>query len=620
MDTHINFDNLFSEMEKIILPHIVDRGYDYYQRGMVKKIEINTPWVYAIVLGNYSNYNVKVHMKEFTRSSCNCPYDYYCKHIAAVVFTLFDKSKRNTIFIEDSGQAPTDKPDTELLQTLRSMGKEDLLAVWERLMEMNASIQETTRLILAENTRLQALKSGKVAKQGLFTSLAYYQKEIPEVLMECESLFVKNEVEAYYSYGYEYGYGYDDDEEDTSEWDFEAGLDRLCRYGQQLLHMVTPEHYISGAVGLMILVKELEEWTDKYEEAYNSDDIVDGCYKIEVLFAEAVERVITYTVSNQKAELFLKELLDWIIQECKTLEDLLEWTFVLSQCVANSRHLWYLKKSIKAGADRDFLRSLNFTEERYRNVLVYWWVELSLSLELEEEAEEAALSLGETPYSNDSIAYLFVRYYEQKGKPGKAKEILESVLNRIERIAEGYFKWIISLCEKVDDYTGKKKWSEKWFLTYPSLDLFKENWALAGESKDKDKKLVEWTNILREQGRYYLLMDIYLYLENWEKAWDEFIHNKNQIFISNEVVNKLFRKIIKHDPARLIPVYRGLVLDNINLRKRPAYKTAAKWMKNLKEVCHLSGQDAVWATFYTQIMYEYKRFRALMEEIRTAGL
>ncbi len=43
-------------------------------------------------------------------------------------------------------------------------------------------------------------------------------------------------------------------------------------------------------------------------------------------------------------------------------------------------------------------------------------------------------------------------------------------------------------------------------------------------------------------------------------------------------------------------------------------------MKELKEVCGLTGNEETWTAFQTKIMTEYRRFRALMEEIRAAGI
>jgi uncharacterized Zn finger protein len=57
-------------------------------------------------------------------------------------------------------------------------------------------------------------------------------------------------------------------------------------------------------------------------------------------------------------------------------------------------------------------------------------------------------------------------------------------------------------------------------------------------------------------------------------------------------------------------------MHNIGRRDRSSYGIAARWLKDLQEVCFLAGEEEKWTEFYHGIMSEYKRFRALMEEIR----
>lgn len=86
------------------------------------------------------------------------------------------------------------------------------------------------------------------------------------------------------------------------------------------------------------------------------------------------------------------------------------------------------------------------------------------------------------------------------------------------------------------------------------------------------------------------------------------------------VILNLFKTMISNAPAKLIPVYRELALNNISNKNRSAYARAARWMKDLREVCGLSGNEKTWTAFHKKIMTEYRRFRALMEEIRAAGI
>jgi len=80
-----NFDELFPE-------HILDRGFDYYKSGNIKKIErVDNSWL-AKVEGNYGNYKVRISVDQNSNIKtyqCNCPYDGgACKHIAAVFYYI----------------------------------------------------------------------------------------------------------------------------------------------------------------------------------------------------------------------------------------------------------------------------------------------------------------------------------------------------------------------------------------------------------------------------------------------------------------------------------------------------------------------------------------------------
>jgi uncharacterized Zn finger protein len=78
----------------------------------------------------------------------------------------------------------------------------------------------------------------------------------------------------------------------------------------------------------------------------------------------------------------------------------------------------------------------------------------------------------------------------------------------------------------------------------------------------------------------------------------------------------LFKRIKETDPHLLIPVYQGYIQSYIQAKKRSAYKQAAYWLKGLKGVYEQSGQDIEWTGYYESLLKDYRRFPALMEEIR----
>lgn len=79
---------LLKEMKSYIQKHIIDRGYAYFEDGNVEDLDYYDDSIYAYVTGNYGDYEVKIDLRNFGNSLCECPYDNYCKHMAAVVFAV----------------------------------------------------------------------------------------------------------------------------------------------------------------------------------------------------------------------------------------------------------------------------------------------------------------------------------------------------------------------------------------------------------------------------------------------------------------------------------------------------------------------------------------------------
>ncbi|MEX2104671.1 MAG: SWIM zinc finger family protein [Bacilli bacterium] len=631
----MNWNLLWTKMDRHIPTYIIDRGIEYYEQGLVEELEIKAPWIRATVLGNYGNYIVDVHVTDFEKSRCDCPYGDYCKHMAAVVYYVLReypeqsddaeiasdssaKSQKSIASVEvNTEHLANHQIDIELDKRLKGLGKNELHGVLKQLMEIVPSLREMLRLILVERERAEVLNSDEVRHLQLYSSLTHYQKEITVILKECEELFVIREASSEEDDEWDDGYGYD--EEEQTEWDFEDGMERLLRFGQELLKQVTPSHYISGTIGLLTTVVGLEEWIDRYDDEYSGSELTDGCLEFEGLLWEALERVKTYQIQDPTVQTFICELIEWIVHQCKVLDDLLAWTTILTHCTVDLRSFWHLKDRI-VRLDKDFLRSDKLDNERHRAILVRWWIELSLSLNLETEAKETAQILNGSPLFDTSIATCFVEYYEQQERWREAITALKVILVGTPHINQNEYEWIIRLCERSGDEDGKKDWLEKWFLNYPDFNLFKRNVAMHESDSDLESKISYWIDYMRKQKQVRLVINIYLFQGNLNQAWAEFILHKDQFQLNEPLLLKLFNEMKKQDPSNLIPIYCDSIIKNINYRNRSAYALAARWMKDLKEACLLSKKEEQWTAFNREIMTQYKRFRSLMEEIRAVGI
>lgn len=90
-----------TNFEGLIEAKIVERGYEYYQRGRIAKVEqVDEGEFNATALGSdkYSVY-VKLDGEKIVDYDCDCPYDWgdTCKHAVAVFYQLrYGKTFTNT--------------------------------------------------------------------------------------------------------------------------------------------------------------------------------------------------------------------------------------------------------------------------------------------------------------------------------------------------------------------------------------------------------------------------------------------------------------------------------------------------------------------------------------------
>ncbi|MBK5471906.1 MULTISPECIES: SWIM zinc finger family protein [Bacillus] len=114
---------LLKDIMKWIPKYIIDRGYEYYEEGHVEDVEIHDKKVFAFVTGNAGNYEVIIDLEDFAESSCECPYENYCKHMAAVVYE-----------IQGAGEST-------VKEQLKGLEREELLTVLNRLLQSSKNVQ-----------------------------------------------------------------------------------------------------------------------------------------------------------------------------------------------------------------------------------------------------------------------------------------------------------------------------------------------------------------------------------------------------------------------------------------------------------------------------------------------
>ncbi len=125
----IMYAYLLKDITKWIPKYVVDKGYEYYEDGHVEDVEIQDNKVFAFVTGNAGNYEVVIDLEDFSKSSCECPYENYCKHMAAVVYD-----------IQGAGESA-------VKEKLKDLEKEELLTVLNRLLQSSKNVQIVEKLL-----------------------------------------------------------------------------------------------------------------------------------------------------------------------------------------------------------------------------------------------------------------------------------------------------------------------------------------------------------------------------------------------------------------------------------------------------------------------------------------
>jgi hypothetical protein len=86
-------------------PVILERGWDYYHKGYVLSMDmVDGIHLQAVVYGT-RKYKVELDLENFAQSECNCLYDGWCKHMAAVFFKAYSAHGRPEMLLREMKSA-----------------------------------------------------------------------------------------------------------------------------------------------------------------------------------------------------------------------------------------------------------------------------------------------------------------------------------------------------------------------------------------------------------------------------------------------------------------------------------------------------------------------------------
>ncbi|RAV12484.1 SWIM zinc finger family protein [Paenibacillus contaminans] len=90
---------LADEIRSRFSPGVLERGWLYYHKGRVKELELEGGTELRARVRGSEWYRVVVNLESFARSTCECPADGWCQHIAAVFFQTYESHGRPELML-----------------------------------------------------------------------------------------------------------------------------------------------------------------------------------------------------------------------------------------------------------------------------------------------------------------------------------------------------------------------------------------------------------------------------------------------------------------------------------------------------------------------------------------
>lgn len=96
---------LIQELEKQADLTVIERGWQYYHRGLVEQVELVHGYILQAVVRGKHTYRPSLDLEQFSRSDCTCSKRDCCKHMAALVFYLYSAHSRPELLLMQLKQA-----------------------------------------------------------------------------------------------------------------------------------------------------------------------------------------------------------------------------------------------------------------------------------------------------------------------------------------------------------------------------------------------------------------------------------------------------------------------------------------------------------------------------------
>jgi uncharacterized Zn finger protein len=563
-----------SVVKSLATPDSFTRGRELFQSGAIFDAIRQDNLLLAKCEGSSAPvYQLRIELDEggIRGTSCTCPYDWggLCKHLVAMLLTYIHHAD---VFSEQKGIA----------EQLAGLDKEELIRLIEKMVDQNPELSswlETAIPAISIQTKPGQSRAGRSTQ----ISKAAYRRQIQGILHGLDGY---RRSEAYWMVG---------------------GMVEQLDHIQDTAYEFLEAGDADGA--LIILSTLLNEVSGSYEEFDDSDgllgDFLNGLSLplVEAIFSAELNKTERRSLEKE-LEPVINELSDYGIEELDVVlaalrvddsDDFEEVDF--DETILNEARLNVLERQ---GRVDQYLQLCLDTGEYLRYVLK--------QIELGKVAKAFDVAMKSLTQAEDALAAS--KALRDGGRLPEALQLAEKGLG-LQGSRHELGAWLGSM----ELAQGRKEEAilayRAAFTSLPSLGLY---------STLKDISSAHWERLrselldgLIESQHADVLVDIYLFEDNWDKA----IAVANRAGAWNyPLIEKVADAVLPFRPDWVIQASQRQAEGLIEKTQSKYYAAAGRWLAKMKRAYTSSGRNTEWQAYLNGLKTTYSRRPALQAELR----
>lgn len=565
-------------LQNIVPDRIFWRGEDLYNERAVNKVKVSEKQITATVTGS-RRYTVTAEKTiDGFMFSCNCPYEYFCKHqIALGLWIIENKNKTAKVKAPQAVEGPV-QDIKKLLEKAEAPQKEKFLA--ETLKEFPVLLKRFEVMVKGAKNLGTDIRIDKLVKE--------IRNAIENFDLEDFTRFYESAPE---------GFGYREDWQvlqDGAQAEFEELFEQYKDRALELLEI----HNVIGSFKYILAIYEAVSTA-------NLEDIIDpACiYEEEGLYdlAETILIQLLNEFTSKFTELSFEEsvflqLIDEYFgrlakNDKKQIYQISDFTGLLLRCIETEKIASHLSNKLHTNS--------SLAEDEY--------CELLLAIYEKTEETEKWLQTAEKYYkTNQAVAEKLLKHFANHKK--KLMQLAQNIAFHFNG------KFIPFFYEKL-----KKKDNPEFYQKI----LFKhaekvQTVTLYLEIKKEYGKDAAWEFINSLEGEWNTER-FYIQLLSEEKAWEKLLVHAQKESEDNPAMAYL-RPIVNIYPEQVYKIISTLAEKYLDENTgRNYYRQTVEWLKLLNKIKQKETSEKV-QNFISHLLDKFSNRRAMKDEFRKAGL